>query len=292
MVADIHPSGSSMPGQLRDLNGKLYFVANDGVNGSELWRSDGTEAGTEMVVDLNPAGSFPITQLSVVGDALFFVVPSGGLSAQLWRSDGTAEGTGLVASFTGNEFPIISELTDVEGTLYFSANDGVIGIELWRSDGTPEGTVLAADINPGDEWSYSYPDELTNIDGTLFFAATDGINGRELWVIRNAGSTGIPGDAESAAAPSLDLHPSFPNPFSRHTNIRFDLSSPALVRVRLFDAAGREVRDLVSERMTVGPHAVGWDGRDEKGRLVGSGVYLYRVEAGGASDAGRVVLAR
>jgi ELWxxDGT repeat protein len=55
MVLDINPGPvSSYPGDLTDVNGTVFFAANDGLHGYELWRSDGTAAGTQMVLDINP----------------------------------------------------------------------------------------------------------------------------------------------------------------------------------------------------------------------------------------------
>ena len=61
LVKDINPFGSSAPFSLRSVNGTLFFSANDGISGHELWRSNGTRAGTALVKDINPgsAGSTP-----------------------------------------------------------------------------------------------------------------------------------------------------------------------------------------------------------------------------------------
>ena len=57
MVKDINPGlGDSGPSDLTNVNGTLYFQADDGVHGFELWKSDGTAAGTVMVKDINPGG--------------------------------------------------------------------------------------------------------------------------------------------------------------------------------------------------------------------------------------------
>ncbi len=61
MVKDINPAWiDSLPFSLTEVNGTLFFTADDGMNGSELWKSDGTEAGTVMVKDINPAGDLPV----------------------------------------------------------------------------------------------------------------------------------------------------------------------------------------------------------------------------------------
>ena len=58
LVKDINPSGSGYPNSLSVINNKLYFGANDGVNGSEWWTSDGTTAGTNLFIDVNPGSTY------------------------------------------------------------------------------------------------------------------------------------------------------------------------------------------------------------------------------------------
>ncbi|MDZ7267223.1 MAG: Ig-like domain-containing protein [candidate division KSB1 bacterium] len=70
-----------------------------------------------------------------------------------------------------------------------------------------------------------------------------------------------------------------PNPFNPETNIPFDLPEAALVRLELYDMNGRLVRVLAEEERPAGAHVLRWDGRDQAGQLVHSGVYLYRLQA-------------
>ena len=191
--------GVSAPAQLTDVNGTLYFAANDGTHGTELWKSDGTVAGTTLVKDIFPGGynyyyygyygtrysryipnSSNPSNLANVNGTLFFAANDGTNGTELWKSDGTAAGTVMVADInpgSGGSNP--AQLTDVNGTLYFTANEGTDGTQLWRSDGTAAGTVMVSDINPGSGGASFY--SLTNVNGTLFFAAKEGTGGTELW---------------------------------------------------------------------------------------------------------------
>ena len=192
-----------------------YFSANDGTHGQELWKTDGTAAGTVMVADINPgsAGSSP-ANLTNVNGALCFAANDGAHGTELWKTDGTATGTVMVADINAgsaaypsnltnvngelffadggslwksnaagtvqvsNAVSKLGGLTNVNGTLYFRGNDRIHGNELWKSDGTAAGTVMVADIGFGT--SSSYPSDLTNVNGTLYFTALDA-NGIELW---------------------------------------------------------------------------------------------------------------
>ena len=98
---------------LTNVNGVLFFSASDGVNGEELWKSDGTVAGTVMVKDIVPggtSGSYP-RNLTNVNGVLYFVADYGGL----WKSDGTAAGTVQVKDFGSDP----ESLTNVNGTFIF-----------------------------------------------------------------------------------------------------------------------------------------------------------------------------
>src|SRR5207249_10641696 len=103
-------------------------------HGDELWKSDGTEAGTVLVKDINPGprGSEPSNLVDVNGTLFFTTDSTGGL----WKSDGTDTGTVPV-----NKGASAYELVNVNGTLFFFS-DGAQGPELWKSDGTEAGTVL------------------------------------------------------------------------------------------------------------------------------------------------------
>jgi ELWxxDGT repeat protein len=182
IVADIVPgSAGSNPAHYVVMNNTLYFAANDGVHGAELYKSDGTAAGTVLVKDINSgSGDSNPTDLTPVGSTLYFSADDGVHGLELWKTDGSAAGTVLVKDInpgSGSSTP--GAMADIKGTLFFSANDGVHGPELWKGNGTAAGTVLVKDINSGS--GGSGPAWLTNVNGVAFFSADDAKNGRELW---------------------------------------------------------------------------------------------------------------
>jgi ELWxxDGT repeat protein len=158
----------------------IYFRADDGTNGEELWKSDGTAAGTEMVNDINSgSGSSIPAYLTAIGNTLYFRADDGTNGHELWKSDGTASGTVMVKDINGGTGNIPYHLTAVGNTLYFSADDSTNGSELWKSDGTAAGTVMVKDINSGSGTSFPY--DLTAVGNILYFQADDSTNGYELW---------------------------------------------------------------------------------------------------------------
>jgi ELWxxDGT repeat protein len=186
MVKDIRPGSGygfsfTLTDTLINVNGTLFFTANNGVNGVELWKSNGTAAGTVMVKDIRPGAltSGP-SLLTNVNGTLFFVANDGVTGPELWKSNGTAAGTQLVKNINPGGGFHITELEAVNGTLFLTAIDSSNGLELWKSNGTAAGTVLVKNINTAT-FASSNPTNLTNVNGTLFFTANNGVNGVELW---------------------------------------------------------------------------------------------------------------
>ena len=136
MLADINSgTGSSSPSDLTNVNGTLFFSANELKYGRELWKSDGTSAGTTLFKDIQPgAGSSSPSYLTNVNGTLFFSVNDGTNGIELWKSDGTSAGTTLVKDIrpgAGSSSP--SDLTNVKVTLFFSLNYCTYGMERWKS---------------------------------------------------------------------------------------------------------------------------------------------------------------
>jgi ELWxxDGT repeat protein len=181
-IKDIRPGvEGSNPQQLTNVNGNLYFTADNGKNGRELWRSNGTAAGTMMVKDiLLVSGSSLPTALTNINGTLYFSANDGAHGYELWKTDGTATGTVMVKDIrpAAKVSSSPQSLTRSNGMLYFSALHDT-GRELWKSDGTETGTVLVKDIRSGA--TSGDVENLIDVNGTLFFTANDGVHGDELW---------------------------------------------------------------------------------------------------------------
>ncbi|MEA2560134.1 MAG: hypothetical protein QOH06_1638 [Acidobacteriota bacterium] len=164
--------------QLTALGSNLFFT---GPSGGELWRSDGTEAGTAQFTDINPMGPSAPGSLVVRGSSLYFSAYDGSTGRELWKSDGTPAGTIQVKDIVpgaGSSNP--RSMVAAGNLVYFVADDGSSGTELWRSDGTAAGTFRVKDIRPGPESSFIQG--LTAFGDIVLFAADDGVNGQEPWM--------------------------------------------------------------------------------------------------------------
>lgn len=198
---DLNPGADpSSPTSFVVLGDTAYFVARDNAHGLELWRTDGTGAGTSRVIDLvpGPGGSGPLN-LSVSNGRLFFAAgdDSPATRALVYVSDGTAQGTRAIADlapgFPPGDFfgpPAPGSFTPLNpSTTLFRAFAPATGIELYLTDGTPEGTRLLRDLHPGLE--SSIPTNLTVLNGVAYFSADDSVSvdpetgqaafDRELW---------------------------------------------------------------------------------------------------------------
>ena len=185
MVKDIRPDTTDLSvSEMTSFNGVLYFtVYGDPTYGEELWRSDGTDAGTFVVKDINPGtGSSSPRSLTVMNGILYFTASSGGNRDELWRTDGTSDGTYLVKQLYSNSYDRIGRppLVNANGTL-FTVSYGN-GNQLWKSDGTPAGTIDIATIGQADPTSSTLTGYwMTAVGNGVFFAANDSTAGIELW---------------------------------------------------------------------------------------------------------------
>ncbi len=185
LVKDINTtavSGSSGPAGYVAAGGLAYFSADDSLTGRELWRTDGTAAGTFEVVDACPGACAGSPRSVATNGRSYFFLASSGAGEDLWVTGGSPAST--VRLTQGLSFPTVNEGTwsawvEGQGLLYFAAGDEAHGRELWRTDGTAAGTFQVADIHPGP--GGSSPGDLTAFNGRLYFRADDGRQGPSLW---------------------------------------------------------------------------------------------------------------
>ena len=185
LTKDINQASSSNPtntkGYYADsfavMNKRVYYAANDGIHGTELWRSNGMANGTTIVKDINNgAASSNPSNITRFNGKIYFTAYSAENGYELYQSDGTEQGTFSFKNFTSeNSSGYISSLIAFKGNLYFTVN----GSQLWKTDGTEETTVLVKDLVLSD--TASQIATLTVANNYLFFTAYSHVNGYELW---------------------------------------------------------------------------------------------------------------
>lgn len=98
--------------------------------------------------------------------------------------------------------------------------------------------------------------------------------------------------SEASTPPAFSLAQNAPNPFNSNTVIRFALPQPSQVELAIYNLLGQPVAVLVQGPSAAGTFSVHWDGRDQAGQAVTSGVYLYQLRAGGYTEVRKLLLLR
>jgi ELWxxDGT repeat protein len=200
-------SRTSWIGLMAPLGEELLFVANDGVHGLELWRTDGSALGTSMVADLEPGyrSSHP-SFLTGAGGLVFFLARTEAHGASLWRTDGTEKGTYKISPNSPSQAFAPNAIHATPNFLYLCNVSSPAGEGLWKSDGTLAGTQFVAPVACSQNTFGKLRSMATLPDGDLLFAGATVASGVELW--RSDGSPGgtllvadlVPGPLDSAPA--------------------------------------------------------------------------------------------
>ncbi len=145
----------------------------------------------------------------------------------------------------------------------------------------------------GREWSASGEAELATVrfvalgndPGQLQIAAGE---------LVNSDFRGVPMRVKKAQPLPMvaALHQNYPNPFNPSTEIRFELPTAREVKLTIYNQVGQAIRTLVDRRMKAGAYALKWDGTDNAGLGVASGVYFYSIEAGDFSQIRKMTLVK
>jgi hypothetical protein len=166
-----------------------------------------------------------------------------------------------------------------------SCNLADIVEEVVNRPGWIEGNALGFILIPGDsagEWQ-------SNLQLQAWELA-DHSYGAKFNCIYTAPSS-CPDTAETEILQKgFSLLQNYPNPFNESTRIRFSLQQPGFVSLEIFDLLGRKVRILVSGHQTPGDKSVMWDGKDDSGKGVPSGIYFYRIEFENSSETNKLLL--
>lgn len=199
-----------------------------------------------------------------------------------------------------------------ERLISLRAGEGYLSVWADERDGIVSGEVLIegidGEVKMGEELGTFLSASRAQAEGLrIVFAGAEAVRGSgELLRVYGAGSA----EARLIGAEFNDgwmiarlelaplgsvptvfaLHANAPNPFNPETHIRFDLPRETAVQLHVFDVLGQRVRTLVAESMPAGAHQVLWNGRDNRGVQVSSGVYFYRLQAGDFLQSRRMLL--
>ena len=218
----------------------------------------------------------------------------------LWISSGhpnQGDGHGLVR-FDGSEWSVFdtrnsglpddwvrSLAVDREGNLWIGTGHG-----LARFDGEDWEVYDRDDFDLQVDWVVSL---AFDAHANLWIGTWQGL------VVYREGGVILPGTITSVAGAqgppvptASSLHQSFPNPFNSNAVIRYSLPTSEEVRLVVYNLAGQSVTTLVHGRREAGPHTVRWDGRDDRGERLATGVYFYRLETNQRAHTRKLLLLR
>ncbi|MFO1055156.1 MAG: hypothetical protein U1F36_23305 [Planctomycetota bacterium] len=176
----------------------IYFEADDGVHGEEIWFTDGTASGTHLFMDLTPGPAstlFDGFSFLVQGKAVTWMDAAGlNLGLEPWVTDGTVAGTLLLGDLapgpagSAPDYEFGSTGPASQRRMIGMISTPQYGAEPWVTDGTPGGTHLVADINPGPNPSMGmFGYHAMHVGPDPVFVANDGVHGYEPWVIQLEG---------------------------------------------------------------------------------------------------------
>ncbi|MCP4290664.1 MAG: T9SS type A sorting domain-containing protein [bacterium] len=147
-------------------------------------------------------------------------------------------------------------------------------------------------------WVYWGTDNQTTIEYSIWHEADDAALGLVTYLPYASEEHDPLSPVDEFEVPELQIprttaiFQNYPNPFNPATMINFDLNRSTPVKIQVFDISGRWVADLVDRAMPAGHHVIAWNGQDDQGRGVSSGVYLYQFLAGDINKTMRMVLVR
>jgi ELWxxDGT repeat protein len=184
-------NGGIFPADLTVVGSEVYFSATDFSHGYQIWETNGTAAGTQMVSANNPYGGgiFP-ADLTAVGSELYFVGYDPTDGEQLFESNGTAAGTQIVADIPGaNGYPgsYPTDLTAAGGLLYFAATDATHGTQLWSANPTTGAVTMLTSGNA--KGGGTVPQFITAVGSTAYFSGFDLTNHEQLWASAGTAAT-------------------------------------------------------------------------------------------------------
>ncbi len=228
-----------------------------------------------------------------------------------WVTDGRMGSSDGANDVDGGKTTLFSPVYDLTGASsvnvrywkWYSNDKGPNpGEDTWRSyfsnDGGSSWTALESTTASTNAWVsviFDLNDWVTEYGQVQFkFVADDsGDNSLVEAAIDDVSITALFGtdlDEDFAVSVPLRLEQNAPNPFNPRTEITFSLPASGRVDLSVFDVAGRMVKNLAAGNMDAGEHRVIWDGRDEQGEPVGSGVYFYRLATEEGTQSKRMVL--
>ncbi len=229
----------------------------------KMYRSVANSTTLSWQTQMTPAISGTVTDFSIADTSNGWAVTSAGEILEV----GAYVAAPLITSMPDT-------LVSVNNLYRYNIGASGIPVPVYRLINAPVGMTIDS-VSGVVSWT---PSETGDFGITVNAVNNQGIASQS-YILHVVTSTGI-GDLDNGQPKKFELSQNFPNPFNPSTSIRYSVKDQSKVTITIYNLLGQEVRTLVNEIQTPGFRQVIWNGKDDNGRAVSSGVYLYRLRAG------------
>ncbi len=259
-----------VPGETPDVLAGAYFnqvYRLDGETGQVIWSQNYGLSGVNQLSLLNDLNGDGLKEVLVSSFASNFFCLSGADGSILWtRFLGNFSWSArAIPDITGDGREDVVVACRDDHLYVLDGSDGTVLYQYFFNSGTLQGATLA----------YTLPDMDHNGYQEILGASDAG-----QLVALSGGSPPVgvaPGEDTPSRISDFYLAPNYPNPFNPTTRLGFHIAEFGFVELTIYDVTGRTVKTLVQEKLSPGRYEVQWDGTDDAGQRVASGVYLYRL---------------
>ena len=286
-----------------DRDGNIYAVWNDGrrpEGNNDIYFAKSTNEGVSFGVNVS-VNDITISAVDSVKFSPFIAVGGTDTVYVVWTdmregSDNDRARVYFSISTNGGESfgpdVMVSEPT-LSSRAEIVASSGLVVIS-WQGMSSTQGGIWAVTSSDGgvsfsspvavtDEFDYcaSYPSMFLDENQNVYVVWADERGGdKDIYFSRATTTTGIEENNVSEVADDYLLYQNYPNPFNQRTIITYCIPKTTTIKLAVYDLLGKQLVSLVAGKQLAGSYKVVWDGKDEYGCMVGSGVYFYRIEAG------------
>lgn len=284
VIVDFDGTGSQTPrivvGSLAE---KITIIKGDGSIDGE-YAFDGQIEGTPAIADLNGDGAAEII-FGTRANRIYAISQNGTpLSGFPVTTGAGIRNSLVVADLDNNGTPDIVAVS-VDGKLYAINGDGS-GLEGFPIGigASPSSTPTVTDLDEDGDLEIA----LGGTDAMLVLDVKRPGSNNGYWFTHQGNYhrtsnyqhllVGMDPRLANNLPHRFELLPNYPNPFNPTTNFRFRIANYGLVKLGIYDLLGRKVATVLNRKLTPGNYTVQWDGRNDAGQVVASGIYLYRLE--------------
>jgi hypothetical protein len=226
------------------------------------------------------------------------ICPPGGISYAVTYTTGSVVGNPPGTPFGAVPVELMSfsasqEKSSVKLSWATASETENLGFYIFRSE-SPDagfqplnnGEIVPGAINSSDQHNYSFVDDRVEVGKAYFYKLAD---------VSLKGGLKFHGPIEITVGKlptEYALNQNYPNPFNPETSISYQLKESGRVKLTIYNAVGQPVRALVDAEQNAGTHLVTWNGANDSGEKLGSGIYLYRLEVNGITETKKLVLSK